>query len=287
MKKSYAKINLSLNVLNKNKPKDLHDLDMINCQINLFDTISLKIYKNKPREIQIICNDKDVPTDEQNLVYKVIEKFQKIYHLDFKAKVYLKKKIPVCSGLGGGSSNAATVLEMLNHHFKKKMDVIAQRNFLLPITSDGPYMVTLKQARVKENGGKITLIPSKFKAKIYLVKPKSGCLTKDVYNNIDYATLKHSNINKIEEALINNDFNTLAKHINNDLLDSACKLNMDVKDVLTRLKSCGFEIVSMSGSGSACFAISNRKTPYRFAKKIFQKTNYDLCGVYKIKKVNY
>lgn len=281
MAKSYAKINLSLNVLNKSKPTNLHTLDMVNCSINLYDTINVHILNDNNNKIMIECNDENVPTDHNNLIYKVVEKFKKYYNLNFSIKIKLIKNIPACSGLGGGSSNAATILKILNNHFKKKMDYLAQRNFLNSITSDGAYMVNGGFARVRDTGTKIDLIDSKFHANIFVVKPKSGCLTKDVYNNLDYKNMPHSNNNKLIEALENNNFSLIAKNIANSLMDSACKLNKDILDILTRMRSCGFEIVSLTGSGSACFAISEKSLPYKQAKQIFNKNDYDICGVYK------
>jgi 4-diphosphocytidyl-2C-methyl-D-erythritol kinase len=60
------------------------------------------------------------------------------------------------------------------------------------------------------------------------------------------------------------------------------KQNADILDIINRLKTSGFEIVSMSGSGSTVFAISNRKLPYKTYKKIINPKNYDLVGEYKI-----
>ena len=72
MAKSYAKINLSLNVLNKNKPTNLHTLDMVNCSINLYDIINVHILNDNNNKIMIECNDENIPTDHNNLIYKVV-----------------------------------------------------------------------------------------------------------------------------------------------------------------------------------------------------------------------
>ena len=96
MKKcNYAKINLSLHVTNKNKPKDFHDLDMINFTINLKDSVSIKFIENNDNFINISCNNPLVPTDKTNIVYKVVEKFKKTYKLSFSCNININKKIPL------------------------------------------------------------------------------------------------------------------------------------------------------------------------------------------------
>lgn len=282
MKKCYAKINLALNVLNKNKPDGLHDLDMINMSVNLYDLISIQFLKDIDNDIKIICDDTNVPLDENNLVYKVIQKFKKVFSLNFSCVVKIKKHIPVFSGLGGGSSDASATLDILDRHFKTKMNIMQKRNFLQSITSDGPYMVTSSFARVKGVGEKISLINSKFKGKVLLIKPHSGCSTKEVYGTLDYKNMIHPNINKVEEALKQNDFDLLSKSLGNSLQNSACKLNADISDILDKMKACGFEIVCMTGSGSACFAISTSSKPYKKAKKNFNSLDYELLTIVKI-----
>ena len=84
-------------------------------------------------------------------------------------------------------------------------------------------------------------------------------------------------------SLKENNFDELAKHIDNSLCDSACSINSDIKDVLKRLKACGFEIVSLTGSGSTCFAISNKNFPFKKAKELFKKEQYELFKICKIK----
>ena len=282
IRRSYAKINLALNVLNKNKPTNLHDLDMFNVCISLHDTISMKFVEDNLNKITISCNNPNVPLDNKNLIYKVVEKFKKQFNLSFSVVIKLNKKIPLEAGLGGGSSNAACALNMLDEHYKTNMSVLQKIKFIEPLTSDGPYFILSTHCRVKGTGNNIIPVKSSFHKKVLIVKPHSGCSTKDVYGNIDYKTLVHPNINKIEQAIKENDFQLLAKHIDNSLIKSACASNEEIIELLSRLKTCGFEIVSMSGSGSTCFAMCNNNLAYKRAKQIILKKNYELVGKYKI-----
>lgn len=284
MKKyNYAKINLSLNVINKNKPKDFHELDMINFTINLKDSVSIKFIENSDDLITISSNDLSVPTDKSNIVFKVIEKFKKTYKLSFSCIVYINKKIPLQAGLAGGTGNAVATLDMLDKKFKTNMSVIQKMKFMESLASDGPYMVTSCFARVKGKGERVIPFTSKFKYKVVVIKPKQGCSTKDIFASLDYKNMVHPNITKIEQGLKDNDFNSIARHTNNSLTNTAINQNAEILDVINRLKTSGFEIVSMSGSGSTVFAISNKRLPYKTYKKIINPNNYDLVGEYKIR----
>ena len=281
-KNNYAKINLALNVANKNKPSSFHDLDMINFCVNLKDSVSIKFINDSFDKISVFCNKNGVPTDENNIVCKVINKFKKTYKVSFSCEVHINKNIPVQAGLAGGTGNAVAILKMLNKKFKTNLSTLQMMKFMESIASDGPYMVTSCFARVKGKGEKVSPFNSNFKYKVLLVKPKTGCSTKEIFNSLDYKNLVHPNINKIEQGLKENDFNTVASHVGNSLTSAAIGLNNEITDVMSRLKCCGFEIVSMSGSGSTVFAISNRKLPYKFAKKIINESDYELVKLVKI-----
>lgn len=283
VKYSYAKINLALNVLNKVKPSKLHNLEMINVLITLKDKITIKFFDNGLNEIKIICNKENIPTDENNLIYKVIRKFQERNRLNFSCVVKLNKKIPTEAGLGGGSSNAATTLNMLDEHFKTQMTTKDKTLFLESITSDGPFFVHDCIAKVKGNGNQISKLTCNFNKKVLLIKPKSGCNTSLIYNSLDYQTMPHPNMYKVEKALFDNDLIALSDSVDNSLKDAAIMENNEISDILNRLKACGFELVNMSGSGSTCFAISDRSLPYKNAKKIFNKKKLELFKIYNTK----
>lgn len=279
---NYAKINLALNVTNKNKPNNFHDLDMINFCVNLKDVLTIKFFNDSNDKITISCNNSNVPTDKTNIVYKVVEKFKQQYKLSFSCEIAIKKNIPLLAGLAGGTGNGVAVLEMLNRKFKTNLTVLQKMKFMESIASDGPYMVLSSFARIKGKGEKVYPFESKFKHKVLIIKPKTGCSTKEIFSSLEYKTLIHPNINKVEQGLKDNDFKVVASHCNNSLTNSAVKNNNEILDVINRLKTCGFEIVSMSGSGSTVFAISNRKLPYTLAKKIINEDNYELVKTLKI-----
>ena len=281
---NYAKINLSLNVLNKNKPTSFHELDMINFCVNLKDTINIKFIEDSDDKVTILCNKNNVPCDKSNIVYKVIEKYKKTYKLSFSCNVFINKNIPLEAGLAGGTGNGVATLDILDKKFKTNMTILQKMKFMESIASDGPYMVASSFARVKGKGEKVIPFATPFNHKVLLVKPNSGCSTKEIFSSLDYKNLVHPNITKIEQGLKENDFAAIASHINNSLTNAAIKTNPEILDIINRLRCCGFEIVTMSGSGSSVIAISNRKLPYKLAKEIINVNKYELVKVCRIKK---
>ena len=104
IKKSYAKINLGLEILKK-LDNDFHEISSVLQTIDLYDTIIFK----KSNNISLNCNIKALE-NEDNLIVKTIKLLQKKYNYPGGIAITLDKKIPISSGLGGGSSNAATTL---------------------------------------------------------------------------------------------------------------------------------------------------------------------------------
>ena len=256
---------------------------MINFTINLKDVVTIKFNDNNDDIVSLSCNNLLVPTDRNNIVFAVVDKFKKMYGLSFSCNIHINKKIPLLAGLAGGTGNAVATLEILDKKFNTNMSVTQKMKFMESIASDGPYMVASCFARVKGKGEKVIPFSTSFKHKVVVIKPKTGCSTKEIFSSLDYKNLVHPNTNKIEQGLKENDFKTIASHVDNSLTNAALKQNNEILDVINRLKTSGFEIVSMSGSGSTVFAISNRKLPYKTYKKIINPKNYDLVGEYKIK----
>ena len=113
--RSPAKINVRLDVLSK-RNDGYHDLRMINTPVTIFDDIECQITE---RGINVICeNDAHVPDGEENIVYGVAKEILAYSNKNVGVDIHIKKNIPSAAGMGGGSSNAATVLMGLNELLK-------------------------------------------------------------------------------------------------------------------------------------------------------------------------
>ena len=117
--RSYAKINLALSI-NHKREDGYHDISSIIQEIDLYDT--LEISKNDSSVINIISNGIQVPEDQTNLCYIAAELFFNHYDINHGVNIIINKNIPVGAGLGGGSSNASTVIKGLAQLFNIKIN---------------------------------------------------------------------------------------------------------------------------------------------------------------------
>ena len=189
--KSFAKINLALHVTGK--LTNLHKIESVIKFIELHDTISIKKIKSNKHKIFFNGNfSKNIKKDNTvNKLFKILEEKKILDNKKFQIKI--KKNIPQEAGLGGGSMNAATILNFLI----KKNFIKINRKKILQITkligSDVILGINPKSTILSSNGGiKKFLKTSNFN--ILLVRPNFGCSTKKIY----------SGVKKISKPVFNN-----------------------------------------------------------------------------------
>ena len=149
--KSPAKINLFLEVLKKRKD-GFHQIQTVFHAINLCDSICIK--KDKKNGIFVKTNCKSLPTDRRNLAYKAAHILKQRYNLG-GMEIAIEKNIPLASGLGGGSSNAATVLAGMNRLWKlglKKTELYEISNQL---GSDVSFFISNYKSALGQGRGEI------------------------------------------------------------------------------------------------------------------------------------
>ena len=117
--KSYAKINLSLSVIKKIRKKRLHDIQSQFCLINLFDTISIKTNKKNVDKISFNGPHSKYVKKSNNSIQKILKIMRNFKLISNYYSIKIYKQIPVFAGLGGGSSNAASLLKFLS---KRKIE---------------------------------------------------------------------------------------------------------------------------------------------------------------------
>lgn len=273
-KKAYAKINLSLRVLRK-REDNYHDLESIMCKIDLYDTLTFKINKLK---INRIIND--IYSD--NLVLKAANLIKEKYGLNQGVDIFIKKQIPSQAGLGGGSSDAASVLIALNKLFKLNLKFNELLEMAISLGSDIPYCLFDEIALVSGRGEKIKVLNTKLKPYLVLVKPEINCSTKTIFEN--HKIIESNNLNALIEALESNNLKEVARHLNNDLETT---VNILFNDKISMIKELliknGALNASMTGSGSAVFGLfENKKTAkisYLKLKKEIKDEKVFLCKI--------
>lgn len=185
-----AKINLLLKVLNK-REDGFHNIESIMQTIDLFDYLTINIENYSTSEILLDGNNKEIPYNEKNLVYKAAKLFlDKTDLQNKKISIYIDKSIPVSAGLAGGSTNAAGTLYGLNKIFK---DILTrdELNYLCAgLGSD--LNVCLNGGRILATGRGEVTEPLEFEEfNVNLIKPKAlGISAKEAYTK--FAELKNN-----------------------------------------------------------------------------------------------
>ena len=263
--KSYAKINLSLNVLGK-REDGYHELDSIMVPIELHDSLIItKLYKSDDNFVTV--DDFSNGLIHYNLVGSAINAMADKYKFDTKFRVYIHKVIPMQAGLGGGSSNAAFMMKAVNDMLKLNATNEEMIDLAKSFGADIPFFINCTPARCRGIGEKIEPIEIKNNYSVLIVKPNSGCSTKEVFAISDKKPYPQVDIESVLQALKDGDDDRLASVMGNSLEEAAMSINPDIKVIKNKLKELGFKLVLMSGSGSAVFALSTDQSLLKRAVK--------------------
>ena len=255
--KSYAKINICLNVVNK-REDGYHELDMIILPLELHDSILFSELKNA-KDHFVTIDDFSLGLNKYNSATIALEKMESLYHFNNKFRITIHKVIPMQSGLGGGSSNAATVINAVNKYLKLNLPYEELVSLSTGLGADIPFFIANKPARCRGIGEKIDFINVKNDYYCLIVKPAQGCSTQGVYEVSDTMDLPMGDVEVVQKALEEGDDELLAKSIFNSLETPAISLVPEIQTIKDKLKEEGLKIVQMSGSGSSVFALSTDK----------------------------
>lgn len=237
---SHAKLNLSLLVYKPQK-NNYHPLRSIFQTINLYDTLIIQPQTEK--SLNISCDNKLVPTDQKNILYKVFQQLENIPH---GFKIHIEKKIPMGGGLGGGSSNAAAFIKYLEIYYPASIKKLSAKKISLKIGADVPFFLTGKTALVGGIGEKITTIETKIKNDFALILPNIHSDTKQIYQDYD------KNISHLKKSGKTPQW-MLDTHVgHNDLKKVVFELNPILNSFENELKKENIALF-MSGSGSTLF----------------------------------
>ena len=251
--KSYSKINLGLKVLNERKD-GFHNIESIFVELDFHDLITFK----PSNYFQLTCNNDSVPIDMQNTISQSYQFLKNRYNFNNHFHVYLDKKIPMQSGLGGGSSNAACTLNALNTILDLKISKSKLHQYALEIGSDVPFFIEGGVKFVKGRGEKLETVQNSSKLQslyFLIVIPKFSISTKWAYEKLKKALKSNSKQYKfptldqrLNWSLFKNDFEVVVK--------AAYPEIMNIKEIMY---NNGALYSGLSGTGSTVFGIYNEE----------------------------
>lgn len=269
-KKSPAKINLYLEIVGRTE-NGYHLLDSLMGAIDIFDQISVQ--KSDHLQLEIKGDNAKILQEhwQENIIIKAVNLLAKKHHFAPNIKITLEKNIPIAAGLGGGSSNAATMLLMLNEFYNLGLNKTELLDLGLKLGADVPFFVNGQMAFVSGIGE--VLKAAKFNGEklfLLIVNPKKPLPTQQVFLNstIDFAS---NNQQIIGDKII-----PTIKNRRNDLQSSAIKIMPEIEVILKEMLSQKNCLISrMSGSGASCFGVfggdEDLELAYSNMQKIFPK----------------
>lgn len=266
--KAYAKINLGLRILRK-RPDGFHDIETVFHRIAWFDEL-----KFSPAEtIEVHSTSADAPAGEENICFKAARLIQEEMGIRDGVSIHITKNIPVGAGLGGGSSNAATVLKLLPHLWKVSVDPERLDHIALELGSDVPFFLHSGSALGKGRGEELEYFRLSVPYAILLCNPNIHVATGWAYSNVKPdASRLSSLIDLIQSGMV--DGTLLREALVNDFETSVFAAFPMIGRVKSEMLERGAAAAAMSGSGSTVFGLFSNTAAAEEAAAVFAQEGY-------------
>lgn len=282
--KAPAKINLGLSILGK-LPNGYHEVKTIYSQIDLFD--ELTFLETKSNKIEIRCNNPNLPVNEKNLVYQVITKARPLVkaRLSTGLKIFIQKNIPIGSGLGGGSSDAAVTLKALNKLWNLNLTLVQLIKLAKNIGADVAYHLvggTQVEYQGGDQGGKFFKLPKLPKCYIVLCFPNIYINSIKAYRQIDYGKINKNNLRKLIQSIKAKNIKEIAASLYNDFELWTLKKYPAIRKVKNIMLEYGTLGSLMSGKGSSAYGIFDN---FKKAQNLYQLLKQDYKQMYLVRPI--
>ena len=249
-----AKLNLSLDVLGK-LPDGYHELRMVMQSCTLADEVSVE--PAPAGEYRAFTNRSFIPTGEKNVAVKAAMAYYSALGREGGARIRIKKRIPVCAGLGGGSADAAAVLAALNELNGGALDCEALYAAAMRAGSDVPFCLMGGTALVEGRGEVLTPLRRLPETDAVICMPHFICSTPQLFGRIDSRKSRcRPDTSGLLAALESGDVAGVARRMYNVFEDALDRHAMSAVNAIKRaLLDNGALGAAMSGSGSAVFGL--------------------------------
>lgn len=250
--RSCAKINLTLEVLRK-RDDGYHEIRSLMQAIDFCDEIEFE--RTDVGAISIECNRDDIPTNDDNLIAKAFYFLKDRYGIPGGLKVKLRKRIPPGSGLGGGSSNCATTIKAMDEMFGLGMSRDDKMRLGAELGSDVPFFLGSGSSVVTGRGEIVKDLKLPLDYGVILVLPDVSISTRNVYNSHRIGLTKKIRAGRFSIQHNTTGTSDLFGLVSNDLEEAVFRISPEIRAIKSVLVSSGLDCVSVSGSGSALFAL--------------------------------
>lgn len=277
--KAYGKINLGLDVVGK-LPNGYHEVKMIMQTVRIYDELTFEKIESG---IEITTDAAELPTDENNLIYRAAKLMKEKYHIREGIHIHLQKNIPIAAGMAGGSTDAAAAMKGINRMFGLDIGILELMKMGVEIGADVPYCVIGGTALAEGIGEKLTPLELAPECYVLVAKPDINVSTKYVYEHLNLAEIKeHPDIDGMVEAISIGSLQGILDRMANVLETVTIPAYPVISDLKQRMKELGAVNSLMSGSGPTVFGIFlekraaevalDRLAQEQLAKQIFVTT---------------
>lgn len=251
-----AKINLGLNIVSK-RPDGYHNLETVFYPIPLTDALEIKYMDEKfpsesPCDLKITGNGVDC-NEEDNLVIKAYQLLAADFQLP-RVHAHLVKRIPTQAGLGGGSSDAAYMIRLLDERFRLNIGIPEMERYAAKLGADCAFFITADPSYAEGIGDVLMPVdvPGAGLGGYYLavVKPSVAVSTRDAY-----AAIVPKAPAKCCRDIVRQPIETWKEELVNDFEAPIFAMHPELAAIKQRLYDAGAVYAAMSGSGSALFGI--------------------------------
>ena len=251
-----AKINLGLNIVSK-RPDGYHNLETVFYPIPLIDALEIKSMDQEfPSEVacdlKITGNAVDC-SESQNLVVKAYDLIANDFDIP-RVHAHLYKKIPSQAGLGGGSSDGAFMIRLLDERFRLNIGVAEMERYAAKLGADSAFFITATPAYASGIGNLLEPIDDSCGCltgyHVVIVKPNIAVSTRDAYRLI-----MPKQPSKSCRTILQQPIETWKNELINDFEPPVFSRHPELRNIKEHLYSLGADYAQMSGSGSALFGI--------------------------------
>jgi 4-diphosphocytidyl-2-C-methyl-D-erythritol kinase len=252
--RSFAKVNLGLEVL---RPREdgYHELRTLFQTIDLHDDVLLR---TRARDVVVRCAQPDVPTDERNLALRAAVALRRFARVRAGVEIVIEKRIPVGGGLGGGSSNAATVLMALDRLWGLGLGPAGLHPLARKLGADVPYFLVGGTALGLGRGDEVYPLHRQLEGHLVLAFPGRPVSTAAVFKRVAAGLTPRENGYTIFRFVScdlegSSSLKTLSNELETAALEEAPELRQQVRRIRGFLVRDGALLASLSGSGSSYF----------------------------------
>ncbi len=248
--KSYAKINLFLYITGK-REDGYHDIYTLFLPIDIYDTVTIK----RASHLEFRSNNSTLQLNDDNIIIKTDTILRNEYGLDINYDIYLDKHIPIGAGLGGGSSNSATYLKLVNEDSSLNLSDEQMISIMERVGSDTVFFLNPKPKLGYGRGEILESIDFKVELFLLIINPNIFISTKEVYGSKTLQLTDFKTIDSIKENCISS-YSEILQLMYNDLERVVFPISSIISDIIEELNRYNINSRAlMSGSGSTIFSV--------------------------------